>query len=237
MTAARFYIADTFTDSLARLNNDERKAVKLTAFDLQLDAAKPGMSFHKLDRARDKNFWSVRVTRDVRIIVHKISTSIVLCYVDHHDKAYEWAERRKLVAHPTTGAAQLITLPVPQAMEGIYHGKTTHVFAKRADLPSLKDGKTTPLLASMAKPPALKEISFTHPDAQRHFHMIANAEELQRALDFTLTDMFSPRSTTAPELADMASPRAEIDLTPVRVFWPEQLANRPRPPIFGKRKG
>jgi hypothetical protein len=29
-------IADTFTDSLARLTGDEQKAVKTTAFDLQL---------------------------------------------------------------------------------------------------------------------------------------------------------------------------------------------------------
>lgn len=51
-----FRIADTFTDSLARLTGDEQKAVKTTAFDLQMNAASPGMSFHKLDKARDKNF-------------------------------------------------------------------------------------------------------------------------------------------------------------------------------------
>jgi len=55
-----FLIADTFTDSLARLTGDEQKAVKSTAFDLQIDPASPGMSFHKLDKAKDKNFWSVR---------------------------------------------------------------------------------------------------------------------------------------------------------------------------------
>ena len=31
-----FRIADTFTDSLARLNSDEQKAVKTTAFALQI---------------------------------------------------------------------------------------------------------------------------------------------------------------------------------------------------------
>ena len=40
-----FRIADTFTDSLARLTGDEQKAVKTTAFDLQMNAASPGMSF------------------------------------------------------------------------------------------------------------------------------------------------------------------------------------------------
>src|SRR5882724_10328476 len=105
-----FRIADTFTDSLARLTGEEQKAVKTTAFDLQLNPANPGMNFHKLDKARDKNFWSVRVNSDIRIIVHKTTGSLLLCYVDHHDKAYDWAERRKLETHPKTGAAQLVEI-------------------------------------------------------------------------------------------------------------------------------
>ena len=105
-----FRIADTFTDSLARLTGDEQKAVKTTAFDLQLNPASPGMSFHKLDKAKDKNFWSVRVNSDIRLIVHKSDASLLLCYVGHHDNAYDWAERRKLETHPKTGAAQLVEI-------------------------------------------------------------------------------------------------------------------------------
>ena len=103
-------IADTFTDSLARLTGEEQKAVKTTAFDLQLNPANPGMSFHKLDKARDKNFWSVRVSSDIRLIVHRTEASLLLCYVDHHDKAYDWASRRKLETHPKTGAAQWVEI-------------------------------------------------------------------------------------------------------------------------------
>jgi mRNA-degrading endonuclease RelE of RelBE toxin-antitoxin system len=105
-----FRIADTFTASLARLTGEEQKAVKTTAFDLQLNPANPGMKFHRLDRAKDKSFWSVRVSSDIRLIVHKTQASLLLCYVDHHKKAYEWAERRKLETHPRTGAAQLVEL-------------------------------------------------------------------------------------------------------------------------------
>src|SRR6202166_3517098 len=105
-----FRIGDTFTDSLARLTGDEQKAVKTTAFDLQLNPANPGMSFHKLDKTKDKNFWSVRVNKDIRLIVHKTPGSLLLCYVDHHDRAYDWAERRKLETHPKTGAAQLVEI-------------------------------------------------------------------------------------------------------------------------------
>ena len=105
-----FRIADTFTDSLATLTGDEQKSVKTTAFDLQLNPTNPGFSLHKLDNAKDKNFWSVRVNTDIRLIVHKTSDSLLLCYVGHHDNAYQWAEKRKLEIHPRTGAAQLVEI-------------------------------------------------------------------------------------------------------------------------------
>lgn len=106
----QFRIADTFTDSLAKLTNQEQKAVKTTVFDLQIDPANPGIQLHKLDRAKDQNFWSARVNRDIRLIVHRTSGNFLICYVAHHDDAYAWAERRKIETHPKTGAAQLVEI-------------------------------------------------------------------------------------------------------------------------------
>jgi mRNA-degrading endonuclease RelE of RelBE toxin-antitoxin system len=105
-----FRISDTFTDSLAKLTGDEQKAVKMTAFDLQLNPAHPSMSLHRIEKSKDKYFWSVRAGSDIRLIVHKTAASLLLCYVDHHDKAYRWAERRKLETHPKTGAAQWVEI-------------------------------------------------------------------------------------------------------------------------------
>ena len=221
-----FRIADTFTDSLARLAGDEQKAVKTTAFDLQLNPASPGMSFHKLDKARDKNFWSVRVNRDVRLIVHKTQSSLLLCYVDHHDKAYDWAERRRLETHPKTGAAQLVEIreTVKEIIVPVYVQAQTpappraRLFANVSDdellrygVPAewLKDAREAneetlftlsehlPAEAAeallelatggkprVATPSVVTDNPFDHPDAQRRFRVVANVEELQRALDF-----------------------------------------------------
>ena len=104
----QFRIADTFTSSLLKLTGDEQKAAKTAAFDLQMDPSRPGLQLHKLAKAIDRNFWSVRVSYDLRLIVHRTQSSFMLCYVDHHDEAYRWAERRKLEPHPRTGAAQLV---------------------------------------------------------------------------------------------------------------------------------
>ena len=105
-----FRLADTFTAALGRLTNAEQKAVKTTAFDLQINPASPGLSVHRLDRAKDPNFWSLRVNDDIRIIVHRQGESVLLAYVGHHDEAYRWAERRKLERHPTTGAMQIVEI-------------------------------------------------------------------------------------------------------------------------------
>lgn len=221
-----FRIADTFTDSLARLQADEQKAAKTTAFDLQIDPVRPGMQFHKLDHARDKNFWSVRVSSDIRLIVHKTDSSLLLCYVDHHDKAYQWAERRKIERHPKTGAMQIVEIrekileiEVPRYVEverpalpkpALFAGITDDVLlsygvpaewlddAKAATEDTLFDladhlpqeaAEALLNLATGATPvprePALTTTdAFEHPDAQRRFRVIADAEELQRALEF-----------------------------------------------------
>src|ERR1700732_1380147 len=109
-TAMEFRIADPFTDSLARLTGEEQKAVKTAAFDLQMNPAHPSLQFHKLDKPKDPRFWSVRVSRHIRLIVHRTETSLLLCDVGHHDSAYHWAERRKLETHPKTGAAQFVEI-------------------------------------------------------------------------------------------------------------------------------
>jgi hypothetical protein len=103
-----FRIADTFTDALARLPAADQKAVKISVLDLQLDPSAPGLQMHRIDKSKDANFWSVRVNRDLRLILHKTASSILVAYVDHHDRAYAWAERRRIEAHPRTGAVQIV---------------------------------------------------------------------------------------------------------------------------------
>ncbi len=108
MSGLEFRIAATFTAGLAKLAGNEQKSVKTTVFDVALDPAAPGLSFHRIERSRDANFWSMRVSGNLRIIVHKTEKSFLLAYVGHHDDAYGWAERRRIEVHPRTGAVQIV---------------------------------------------------------------------------------------------------------------------------------
>ena len=103
-------LADSFTAALGRLTGDEQKQAKLTVFDLQTAPDRPGIQYHRIDKAKDPNFWSVRVSRDIRIIVHKTAGSLLIAYVGHHDDAYRWAERRRIETHPKTGALQIVEI-------------------------------------------------------------------------------------------------------------------------------
>lgn len=139
-----FRIADTFTDSLARLTPDEQKAVKNTAFDLQINPVSPGMSFHRLDKPRDKHFFAIRINDDIRLILHRTTSSLLLCYVDHHDKAYRWAERRKLETHPKTGAAQFVE--VRERVEEVVVQK----FVEREESKTATSAEKPPLFATVS---------------------------------------------------------------------------------------
>lgn len=68
------------------------------------------------------HFWSVRVNRDVCLIVGKADTRM------HHDKAYQWAERRRLETHPTTGVTQLVE--VREAAKGFAYPNTSKRVAR-----------------------------------------------------------------------------------------------------------
>ncbi len=225
-----FRIADTFTDSLTRLTAQEQKAAKTTAFDLQLDPSSNGLSFHKLDRAKDSNFWSVRVNADIRIIVHRTAYSILLVYVDHHDDAYKWAERRKIERHPTTGAMQLVEVRERVEEVEIFKRKTAPAVAELSVQPAPRlfdnlrkfelmafgvpeewvndvrqatedtlfdiiehlPSEAQEALLKLAvgerpqppEPAPVEADPFAHPDAQRRFRVLTNAEELKQALDY-----------------------------------------------------
>ncbi len=222
----KFFIADTFTDSLAKLTADEQKATKTTAFDLQTNPTHPSLQFHRIERAKDQRFWSIRGNLDLRLIVHKDGDDLVVCYVGHHDDAYNWATRRRLDVHPTTGAAQLVEIretvreivipkyveqerPAPPKPKLFAHLPDADILAFGVPpdwLGDVRDASEDTILdLANHLPPeaaeALLEIAtggtptpqkhtsvgadpFEHPDAQRRFRIMNNAEELERALAF-----------------------------------------------------
>lgn len=104
-----FRIADTFTDSLG-LTGEEQKSRQDDGVRPPDEPGGAGDAVPQARQGQGQELLVVRVSRDVRLIVHRAEGSLLLCYVGHHDDAYQWAERRKLETHPKTGAAQLVEI-------------------------------------------------------------------------------------------------------------------------------
>ena len=50
----------------------------------------------------------------------------MLCYVDHHDPAHDWARRRKIETNPVTGGAQIVVI-----LETVCEIQTPYQFSSR----------------------------------------------------------------------------------------------------------
>jgi hypothetical protein len=105
-----FRIADTFTDSLARLALHEQKAAKTTALDLQLNPAAPGLKFHRIDTMRPQDSsrrrrWdAIRDRRARRRLPRQHATS------DHGDRR----QGRRAVYVPIRIGGKIV-VPAPAA--------------------------------------------------------------------------------------------------------------------------
>ncbi len=72
----------------------------------------PGINYEKIHEAADKNMRSVRIDDTYRgIVVRQEGSGVyLLLWVDHHDKAYDWAKRKKCEVNPTTGNVQVFDI-------------------------------------------------------------------------------------------------------------------------------
>ena len=62
----------------------------------------PGINYERIHNAADPNMRSVRIDDTYRgIIVRQDESEVyLLLWVDHHDRAYQWAERKRCKINP-----------------------------------------------------------------------------------------------------------------------------------------
>lgn len=103
-------LAQSFMKQLKKLPQKEQGIVSRTVLDLQMDPTASTLSLHKVDG--DAGWWSAYANGDLRIILKRENDGLmILCWTDHHDKAYLWASRHVLSQHPVTKAMQIVEIP------------------------------------------------------------------------------------------------------------------------------
>lgn len=139
-------LSQDFLLQLAKLPAAIHSKVMKWAIQFQSDPTSPGMNYENINGARDSNLKSIRVDRDWRGIVFKPTSGdvYVLLYVDHHDEAYRWAEKRKLAINPVTGAMQMVT--VENVAEAVPAAPAKSV----GEPPPSVEVTATPLFASLS---------------------------------------------------------------------------------------
>ncbi len=81
-----------FMNAWAKLSHQDRKTVQDMLLRTERNGITPGMRLHTIT-SHTIDLISLSPNMDLRVLGWWESDKLVLLYVDHHDKAYEWAKR------------------------------------------------------------------------------------------------------------------------------------------------
>lgn len=111
-------LSQDFLLNLSKLPSGVQSKVMKWAILFQSNPKSTSINYENIHAASDANMKSVRIDGDWRGIVFKPDQGdvYVLLHVNKHDEAYRWAERRKLIINPVTGAMQMIQVEEAAAL-------------------------------------------------------------------------------------------------------------------------
>ena len=89
----RVGFSDAFFGALTKLQPNIQAKVNQLVLKFQTNPKSPGINYEKLNAVKDKNMRSIRVDQAYRVILSAPEEGNVYLFlwVDHHDKAYDWA--------------------------------------------------------------------------------------------------------------------------------------------------
>lgn len=189
-------IGDSFLKSMFALPDHIMKKVRETITKFQHDPTSPGLNYEKIQGAKDQRLRSIRVDQDYRGIVLKSEKgdAYILLWVDKHDAAYDWAERRSTSVHPLSGAIQIIEVqetevapPEVPAASSPPSASQPDIFISFSDADLHQLGATDdmiPLIRSIKDEPTLESYQrrFT-PQVYEALFMLACGENFDSVLD------------------------------------------------------
>lgn len=102
-------IASEFLNAFSNIPKKQQGKVLEFITKFRSNPLAPGINYEKIITFKDQSLRSVRIDQTYRGIVKKPETGNVflLLWVDHHDKAYKWAENKKCTINPETGSLQI----------------------------------------------------------------------------------------------------------------------------------
>ncbi len=113
----RLAMSDEFFTSYSHLPRNAQEKVSKFINLFRQDPTAPGINYETIKNGQSKLMRSVRIDQAYRAIMLKPDTGnvYILLWVDHHDDAYDWAQRKTCIVNEASGALQIIDLEEAEA--------------------------------------------------------------------------------------------------------------------------
>ena len=108
-SGAKVAIASDFLNAFAKIPGKQQNKVLEFITKFRANPMASGINYEKIATFKDQTLRSVRIDKTYRGIVKKPDSGniFMLLWVDHHDKAYKWAENKVCEINPETGCLQI----------------------------------------------------------------------------------------------------------------------------------
>ena len=103
----RVMLAETFFDGLLDLPARDRDRAIKAVQQMKKDHSHPSLNLHPVKEAAS-NFYTARISKEARFVVHLSKDIILVCHAAKHDDAYHYARSRKL--RKGTDGAEIISI-------------------------------------------------------------------------------------------------------------------------------
>lgn len=110
MTKVQIAFAGNYFSSVNKLDANIQAKVNKLVEKFQANPTSPGLNYETLNMCKDDSLRSLRVDQAYRVILSapKEGNVYIFLIVDHHDRAYHWAQNHKCQVNRNTGLLQVV---------------------------------------------------------------------------------------------------------------------------------
>lgn len=118
MAKVQIAFAGNYFSSVNKLDANIQAKVNKLVEKFQANPTSPGLNYESLNMCKDDSLRSLRVDQAYRVILSapKEGNIYIFLIVDHHDKAYHWAQNHKCQVNRNTGVLQVVPTDYKEQM-------------------------------------------------------------------------------------------------------------------------
>lgn len=122
----RLFLSDSFFDKFTELPRNVQQSIRDFQKKFRQNSQSASIHLEPISQFKDSALRTARVNQDYRAVVGALGKdNFMLLYVDKHDKAYRWAQNKKLVWNEYTQTCQVIPIEIQENADTNESNETT----------------------------------------------------------------------------------------------------------------